>query len=80
MKKVKNKIETQFILNHIDLSERAFSLAYYELIFNDANRINNDLNNYQIISAEQIKEYASNVFQPSNCSIVYYHKSEEVVL
>jgi predicted Zn-dependent peptidase len=80
LQKVKNKIETQFILNHIDLSERAFSLAYYELIFNDANRINNDLNNYQIISAEQIKEYASNVFQPSNCSIVYYHKSEEVVL
>ncbi len=77
LQKVKNKIETQFLLNHIDLSERAFSLAYYELLFGDANRINTDLEHYQYITAEEVKSYAQQVFQPSNCSVLYYHAATQ---
>ncbi|MEY2830564.1 MAG: hypothetical protein RIQ33_2422 [Bacteroidota bacterium] len=71
LQKVKNKIESTFQFSNIDLGERAFSLAYYELLFS-AERINTDIEFYQAVTIEDVQRVAKTIFTKNNCSTLYY--------
>lgn len=79
IEKLMNKLESQLEMTHLDLGERAFSFAYYELVFADPNAINTDAENYKGITAERIRDYAAEVFRPDNCNCVYYHAKTKQV-
>jgi len=72
LQKVKNKIESTHQFSNVDLGERAFSLAYYELLFNDANRINTDFEHYQKVTLQDVQRVAKEIFRKENCSTLYY--------
>jgi predicted Zn-dependent peptidase len=71
LQKVKNKIESTFQFSNIDLGERAFSLAYYELLFS-AERINTDIEYYQAVTIADVQRVAKNIFDKNNGSTLYY--------
>jgi predicted Zn-dependent peptidase len=71
LQKVKNKIESTFQFSNIDLGERAFSLAYYELLFG-AERINTDFDFYQAVTIEDVQRVAKKIFIANNCSVLHY--------
>jgi predicted Zn-dependent peptidase len=71
LQKVKNKIESTFQFSNIDLGERAFSLAYYELLFG-AERINTDFDFYQAVTIEDVQRVAKKIFTANNCSVLHY--------
>ncbi len=72
LQKVKNKIESTHQFSNVDLGERVFSLAYYELLFNDANRINTDFEHYQKVTTQDVQRVAKEIFRKENCSTMYY--------
>ena len=72
LQKVKNKIESTHQFSNVDLGDRAFSLAYYELLFNDANRINTDFEYYQKVTTQDVQRVAKEIFRKENCSTMYY--------
>ena len=56
----------------IPLMSRAGSLATYELL-GDANLMNKELEHYQAVTAEDIKQESQNIFTEDNCSTLYYY-------
>jgi predicted Zn-dependent peptidase len=78
IEKLLNKLESQLEMTHLDLGERAFSFAYYELVFGDPNTINTDTKNYKRVTAELIKAYAAEVFRADNCNCVYYKSAKNI--
>jgi predicted Zn-dependent peptidase len=78
IEKLLNKLESQLEMTHLDLGERAFSFAYYELVFNDPNAINTDAEQYKRIDAERLRAYAADVFRADNCNCVYYQSKNQV--
>ncbi|MBA3674268.1 MAG: insulinase family protein [Chitinophagaceae bacterium] len=72
MQKVKNKTESLMAFEDIPLMSRAGSLATYELL-GDANLMNKELEHYQAVTAEDIKQESKNIFTEDNCSTLYYY-------
>ena len=72
LQKVKNKIESTHQFSNVDLGDRAFNLAYYELLFNDTNRINTDFEYYQKVTTQDVQRVAKEIFRKENCSTMYY--------
>ncbi|MFM2358613.1 MAG: hypothetical protein RLY16_606 [Bacteroidota bacterium] len=71
LQKVKNKTESMLAFEDMSLMSRASSLAMYELL-GDANLINTELERYQSVTAEALLEESRKVFNPNNCSTLYY--------
>jgi predicted Zn-dependent peptidase len=71
LEKVKNKAESAMAFEDMSLTNRAASIAMYELL-GDANLINTELANYQAVTAEQILEEARIIFNENNCNTMYY--------
>lgn len=71
LEKLRNKYEADQLLDNITLLKRANNLAYYELL-GDANLMYDDVDDYRKVTAEQIREYAREVFVPENCSTLIY--------
>jgi predicted Zn-dependent peptidase len=72
LQKVKNKTESLMAFEDIPLMSRAGSLATYELL-GDANLMNKELEHYQAVTAEDIKQESKNIFTEDNCSTLYYY-------
>lgn len=70
--KVRNKVEAAIVFNEVGLSDRAFSLAYYELL-GDIDEINNEIDKYLRVTAADIQQTAQQIFSRENCSVLYYH-------
>jgi hypothetical protein len=51
---------------------RANSLATYELL-GDAGLMNKELEHYQAVTVQQIREESRNIFNENNCSTLYYY-------
>ncbi|MCX8019709.1 MAG: insulinase family protein [Chitinophagaceae bacterium] len=71
LQKVKNKTESMMAFEDVQLVSRANSLAYYELLGN-AEMMNEELSRYHSVSSEDIQEESRRIFNPANCSTVYY--------
>lgn len=76
LQKIKNKQESSTVFSEVNLLNRATNLAYYELL-GDIDLINTELDIYNQITPEQIRDEAAKVFTPNNCSTLYYHAEKE---
>jgi zinc protease len=71
LEKVKNKTESNIAFEDMSIGSRATSLAMYALL-GDANLINTELGKYQQVTAEQIMEECTIIFEESNSNTLYY--------
>lgn len=76
LRKAKNKITAMIEFEDMSLLSRANNLAFYELLGN-AGMINEELQRYEAVTAEALKEIAKQILQPENCSTLYYRKSNK---
>ena len=76
LQKCKNKIESTVTYSEADVLNKATNLAISELL-GDANLINLEIENYQKVTAEQIKEQANKILQKTNCSTLFYLKKNK---
>lgn len=75
LQKCKNKVESTVTYSEADVLNKATNLAISELL-GDANLINKEIENYQKVTAEQIKEQANKILQKTNCSTLFYLKKK----
>jgi zinc protease len=71
LQKVKNKTESMIAFEDMTIMNRANSLALYELL-GDAEMMNTELNRYQQVTVEDIKEAANEIFDEGNSSTMHY--------
>jgi len=71
LQKVKNKTESMIAFEDMSVMNRANSLAYYELL-GDAAWMNTELNNYAVVTAEDIRNEACKIFREENSNTIYY--------
>jgi len=71
LQKVKNKTESIISFEDMSIMSRASSLANYELL-GDANLMNTELDRYQAITSEDIREYSKIIFDEVNSNTLYY--------
>lgn len=72
LQKVKNKVESLIAFEDMSLTNRANSLAFYELL-GDAGQMNHELEKYNIVTAEDILEESRIIFRPDNSNTLYYY-------
>lgn len=70
--KVKHKTESMIAFEDMTITNRAASLAYYELL-GDASLMNQELDKYREVPAGALLEEARSVFTPENSNTLYYH-------
>jgi zinc protease len=75
LQKCKNKIESTITYSESDVLNKATNLAISELL-GDANLINLEIENYQKVTAEGIKEQANKILKKTNCSTLFYLKKK----
>ncbi|MFO0323044.1 MAG: M16 family metallopeptidase [Bacteroidota bacterium] len=75
LQKCKNKIESTVTYSEADVLNKATNLAISEIL-GDANLINLEIENYQKVTAEGIKEQANKILQKTNCSTLFYLKKK----
>lgn len=75
LQKCKNKVESSITFSETDVLTKATNLAISELL-GDANEINNEIEKYNKVTKDQLKEVANGIFQNSNCSTLYYLKNK----
>lgn len=71
IQKVVNKFESQELFSNINFLNKATNIAYFEL-FAKAEDINTEVEKYQRVTPEMVKQAAQHVFRPENCSTLYY--------
>ena len=71
LQKVKNKVESLIAFEDMSLTNRANSLAFYELL-GDAEQMNHELEKYNIVTAEDILNESRIIFKASNSNTLYY--------
>ncbi len=71
LQKVKNKTESMITFEDMSVMSRANSLAYYEIL-GDAHMMNEELEKYAAVTAEEILLESRAVFRKENCSTLYY--------
>jgi zinc protease len=69
--KVKNKMEASHIFGEVEVLNKATNLAVSELLGN-ANLINEEIQHYLDVTAEEIQQQANHMFKKENCSTLYY--------
>ncbi len=71
LEKVKNRVETDLLLNEIGYLEKAIQLASFEIL-GDAAEINRQGEKYREISANDLLETAQKLFRKGNCNTLNY--------
>ena len=71
LQKVKNKIISAQIFSKTNVLNKAMMLAYYELL-DDANLINTEIEKYNAVTKQDIKNIANEIFTENNSNIMYY--------
>jgi len=71
LEKARNRYESHRLMSYLSASNKAFSLAFHELL-GDAGGINTETEQYMSVTAEEIRETSSRIFRPANCSVIYY--------
>lgn len=71
LQKVINKTESTILFEDMSVMSRANSLAYYELL-GDAELMNDELQRYQSITAQELLEESKKIFEESNSNTLHY--------
>lgn len=71
LQKCKNKIESSLTFSETDILTKATNLAISELL-GDADLINQEIDKYNQVSSQKIKEQANLILNETNCSTLYY--------
>ncbi|MGV3594038.1 MAG: M16 family metallopeptidase [Sediminibacterium sp.] len=71
LQKIKNKTESVIAFEDMSIMSRANSLAMYELL-GDASMMNTELQKYQDITVEDIRQYSQRIFQHHNSNTLLY--------
>jgi zinc protease len=71
VQRVKNTIESQYVMDRITLLNKAMNLAISDAL-GDPEFANNSLDNYLALTREDIVAATSTYFRPDNCSTLYY--------
>jgi predicted Zn-dependent peptidase len=69
--KVKNKMEATHVFGEVEVLNKATNLAISELLGN-TNLINEEVQHYLDVTADQIRQQARHIFKKENCSTLYY--------
>jgi len=69
--KARNRYESIRLLSYLSASNKAFNLAFHELL-GDANGINTEIERYMSVTAGEIIDSSSRTFTPENCNVIYY--------
>ena len=69
-----NKVESTYLFNEISHSNKAFSLAYFELL-GDVSLINKEIDSYRQLKEKDIVDFANNYLVESNSSVLYYESN-----
>jgi len=72
LQKVKNKVESLIAFEDMSLTNRANSLALYELL-GDAEQMNHELEKYNVVTAEDILNESRIIFRRENSNTLYYY-------
>ncbi len=72
LQKVKNKTESIIAFEDMSVMSRATSLAMYEML-GDANLMNSELEKYQAVTAEDIRNYSNKIFDEKNSNTIHYY-------
>jgi predicted Zn-dependent peptidase len=72
LEKVKNKTESMIVFEDMSLTNRAASLAHYELL-GDASLMNTELDRYRSVTVEDIINTGNNIFRKENSNTMFYH-------
>jgi zinc protease len=75
LEKVKNKIESTHTFSEMSILNKAMSLCFYELL-GDAHLINQEVDKYRSVTAENIQLLSKQLFREENCSALYYRASK----
>lgn len=75
LQKCKNKVESSITFAETDVLNKATNLAISELL-GDADLINQEIENYLKVTANDIYEIANAVLDENNCSTLYYLKKK----
>lgn len=70
--KIKNQIESEFVMDKNRIAGIAMSLSKYYLFFNNTDLINTELENYAKVTREDLKRVANEYLVPENRSVLYY--------
>jgi predicted Zn-dependent peptidase len=71
LQKVKNKTESTILFEDMTVMSRAQSLALYELLGN-AQMMNDELEKYQSVTADELREESRKIFDENNSNTLYY--------
>jgi len=71
IEKVKNKFESSMVFSNTSVLNKAMNLCFYELL-GDANEVNHEVELYNRVNSEMVREAAEKYLQPSNCSSLLY--------
>lgn len=71
VEKYVNKFESNRLFTNINIDERAANLAYFEMLGN-ADMINSEIDSYRTIGKQDIKSFASSLFNEENSSTIFY--------
>jgi zinc protease len=76
LQKIINKTEATLVFSYTDILNKATSLAFFEMLGN-ADLINTELDGYQEVTIENVKECIEKYLRIENASILYYKAKEE---
>ncbi len=71
LERVKNKLETNFVLDRTSVLNKAISLSSADAR-NDAESVNTMISNYLSVTTDEIRQAAGRYLCPENCSTLYY--------
>ncbi len=73
--KIVNKTESVIAFEDMAVMSRANSLAFYELL-GDASLMNTELQKYQAITSEAIRNYCQQIFDENNSNTIHYYSKQ----
>ncbi|MCB0578230.1 MAG: insulinase family protein [Phaeodactylibacter sp.] len=71
-RKLQNQVESQFVNQNTTIAGIADNLATYEVLYGDANLINEELSHYLAVTREDIQNAAKKYFVEDNSVVLYY--------
>ncbi|HQG63945.1 MAG TPA: pitrilysin family protein [Bacteroidales bacterium] len=74
IEKVKNKFEASAAIGNLNILNKAFNLAYFELLGNPG-LVNKQVELYRKTNRDSVIEISQKYFRESNCSTIYYKSS-----
>ena len=73
LEKVKNKFEVTQVYNNMNYLNLAYSLAWFEMLGKAENLFDETMHN-RAVTAEEVRQMASRLFDRKNCSLIRYRK------